>query len=215
MSPRTADPDVATALIEAAARVLAEQGPGALTARRLAQEVGASTTALYTHFGGMPELRRSVRREGFARLASYMSRLPAHPDAMVELAQLGWAYCENAFTNPNLYRAMFMEAPIDPTDAATGWDTFERLVEAVGRGMAQGRLPRCPDARGGAVQIWAMTHGLVAMVLAGFSTPTDAMVVLREMAVNLVVGLGDDREAANRSFAVSEQRIARGAGSVT
>ena len=63
--PKTADPTVRVRLIEAAARILAEEGPGALTLRRVAAEVGTSTMAVYTHFGGMTELRRAVREQGF------------------------------------------------------------------------------------------------------------------------------------------------------
>ena len=52
VSPRTADPALRVTLIETAARLIAEHGTDALTLRRLASEVGASTMAIYTHFGG-------------------------------------------------------------------------------------------------------------------------------------------------------------------
>ena len=57
-------------LIEAAARVLAEEGRPAVTARRLAAEVGASTMAVYTHFGSMDELLVRMCRDGFARFGA-------------------------------------------------------------------------------------------------------------------------------------------------
>ncbi|NEK86613.1 helix-turn-helix transcriptional regulator, partial [Blastococcus saxobsidens] len=66
--PRVADPAVRTALVEAAAEMLAGRLP--VTARSLADRAGTSTTALYTHFGGMPGLWRAVRQEGFTRLAA-------------------------------------------------------------------------------------------------------------------------------------------------
>src|SRR4051812_34653733 len=47
------------ALIDAAARLIATEGLGGLTLRRVTEEVGTSTMAVYTHFGGMPELRQS------------------------------------------------------------------------------------------------------------------------------------------------------------
>ena len=50
--PRAADPAVRLALVETAAELLARREP--VTARSLADRVGTSTTALYTHFGGMP-----------------------------------------------------------------------------------------------------------------------------------------------------------------
>ena len=69
VSPRPADPAIRAALIEAGARILAVDGPGALSTRRLATETGTSTMAVYTYFGSMDGLRRAIRAEGFARLA--------------------------------------------------------------------------------------------------------------------------------------------------
>ena len=71
--------EMSAALIEAAARLIATEGAGALTLRRVADEVGTSTMAIYTHFGGMPELRRAVRQEASARLGE--RRKAGQPDA--------------------------------------------------------------------------------------------------------------------------------------
>lgn len=51
--------------MDAAARLLAKEGAAGMSTRRLAAEVGVSTMALYTHFGGMDGLCREARREGF------------------------------------------------------------------------------------------------------------------------------------------------------
>src|ERR671917_926129 len=72
--PRAADPAVRLALVETAAELLARREP--VTARSLADRVGTSTTALYTHFGGMPGLWRAVRHEGFTRLAERLATVP-------------------------------------------------------------------------------------------------------------------------------------------
>src|SRR5258705_10048292 len=63
--PQPRDPETAAKLVAAAARLLAGEGRGALTARRLGAEVGASSMAVYTYFGGMDELLRAVWRRGF------------------------------------------------------------------------------------------------------------------------------------------------------
>src|SRR5256885_199545 len=80
------------ALIEAAARLIANEGAAGLTLRRVADEVGTSTMAIYTHFGGMPELRRAVRLEGVARLADHLARVRESGDPVADLAVLGLAY---------------------------------------------------------------------------------------------------------------------------
>jgi len=70
--PRKASPAVRDALVERAAEMLARREP--VTSRALVEGTGASTMAVYTHFGGMPGLWRAVRQEGFTRLAR---RLPS------------------------------------------------------------------------------------------------------------------------------------------
>src|SRR5688500_20391268 len=76
MSPRNADPQLRTTLVEVAARLLAEEGPAALTSRRLAAEVGSSTMAVYSRFPTMAHLRRAVREEAFAHLDSRLDVVP-------------------------------------------------------------------------------------------------------------------------------------------
>src|SRR5438874_77229 len=128
------------ALIEAAARLIATEGVGALTLRRVADEVGTSTMAIYTHFGGMPELRRAVRREGFARLAARGARVGESDDPVADVAMLGLEYYEHAVSDPHLYRVMYMEQPLDADDAESGGDTFNMLAAAMRRCIDAGRF---------------------------------------------------------------------------
>ena len=77
--PRTADPEVRAALTDAAARLLGEEGPAAMTTRRLATEAGTTTTAVYTHFGGKEDLVRAIVWEGFDRLTAHLSAFAGPP----------------------------------------------------------------------------------------------------------------------------------------
>jgi len=204
MSPCVADPNVRTALVETAARLLAEQE--GLTIRRLAHEVGTSTMAVYTHFGSMEDLRRAVRLEGFARLAAHLDAVERSRDPVADLSALGWAYCFNALANPNLYRVMFLEAPIDAEEAESGGATFAPVVAAVQRCIDAGRFTSC-DAWSLAVQTWTMVHGMVGVVLAGVFGPDEMLGHLSTMTVSLYVGNGDSRAAAVRSLARARRRM--------
>src|SRR5437763_12076930 len=165
------------ALIEAAARLIATEGASGLTLRRVADAVGTSTMAIYTHFGGMPELRRAVRREGFTRLAEHLAEVRETDDAVADLAQLGRAYYDNAMSNPHLYRVMFMEEPLDAADAAARSETFGVLVASVERCIAAGRFDPA-DAAGLATQFWALGHGVVALQLARLLSRAEALACL-------------------------------------
>jgi AcrR family transcriptional regulator len=198
MSPRTADPALRMALVESAAQLIAEKEAGGLTLRRLANEVGTSTMAIYTHFGGMDELRQEVRREGFSRLAEHLDAVLPSRDPIFDLGLLGSAYCRNALANPNLYRVMFMEVT-EPGGPAIGYDTFETLVKAVDRAAQAGRFAPGNEIQR-ARQVWALSHGTIALHLASLLTVEDVLETLWQGAVNLFIGFGDEARATRRSM---------------
>jgi AcrR family transcriptional regulator len=208
MSPKTADPALRAELLETAARLIAEEGPLALSLRRLAGEVGTSTMAIYTHFGSMTELRGAVRREGFARLADHLGRVEETGDSVADLALLGWAYVVNALTNPNLYRAMFMEH-VDESHLEVGIETFQVLVAAVERCVRAGRFDRA-EPLGLALQMWSAIHGAVALHLAGLLPADDAVEACLATGFNLCKAFGDDPRATGRSWETMRRRAGVG-----
>jgi len=183
---RTADPAVRTALIEEAAALLATGGIGALSTRRLTAAVDASTTAVYTHFGGKDELVRAVVREAFARLEADLSAVDRTLDPLADLAAVGAAYRHNALANAHLYRVMFGLNPLalyDPAVARSqsadadgpGGSDDDLAVALAGFEVVVAAVARCVDAgvvRGDALnlatQLWAAAHGAVSLELAGF-----------------------------------------------
>ncbi len=190
-------------MIEAAARLVAEEGPDALTTRRLAQEVGTSTMAVYTHFNGMTELRHAILEEGFNRFAALLDRVPIGDDPITELTALGGAYFINAITNPHLYRFIFSEESKEESDV--GMDTFERLVASVDRAVKAGRLEG--DPRGIARQMWAMAHGVVTLYLSDLLTLDEALDAFQGMGLAVMIGLGDDPEKARASAQRAQARF--------
>lgn len=197
--PKVADPAIRVALIENAARIIAEEGRDALTLRRLAAEVGASTMAIYTHFGSMDDLRRAVRREGFNRLAAHLGAVDDTGDAVADLIVLGAAYYANATTNPNLYRAIFLDAQVDPLDSGIDLGTFNVLIRTVERCVAAGRITG-NDPERLAYQLWAIQHGAITLQLVGLLTPDIALDICTETARNLLLAHGDSPAAIGRSF---------------
>src|SRR5438874_7778842 len=203
-----ADNGIRPALIEAAARLIATEGAAGLKLRRVAEEVGTSTMAIYTYFGGMPELRRAVRREGFARLAARAAQSGQSDDPVADLAGLGLAYHQVAMSNPHLYRAMYMEQPLDAADAGAGSETFNILTAGVQRCIDSGRFDPA-DAVELATQFWAFGHGVVALQLANLLSAEEALNCSAGALLNLFSAWGDDRDAARRSLARTGRRAAR------
>lgn len=185
--------DVRERLIEAAARVLREEGPSGLSTRKLAAEVGTSTMAVYTHFGSLAGLVAAVVDEGFARLAQHMAAVPHTDDALADMAALATAYRQNALDNPNLYAVMFGSASLGDYQLAEarerGRHTFEVLVAALQRAMDSEALA-VGDPTAVAGQLWSALHGYVMLELAGFMTSAEIDTVLWPMLGNLVSAFG-------------------------
>src|SRR3954453_23093790 len=95
------------ALLDVARRRLEEAGPEALQARALTAQVGASTQAIYTHFGGMPGLFEAIVADGFAQFARHVAGVPQTEDPVADFFAQGWAYTQWARAHPQLYRLMF------------------------------------------------------------------------------------------------------------
>jgi len=200
-------------LLAAALRLLAVGGPEALQARRLAAEVGTSTMAVYTHFGGMGQLITEVVREGYISFGRRLAEAPRGDDPVADLLALGMAYRDYALEQPQLYRLMFRTtAPVglrsgvdQPVAAVAGTlpeaqAAFAQLVELVTRVMeaSDGPVQESPAAAG--FQLWSAVHGYVLLEIAGFFRGDGQSVshFLLPLLAKLTVGVGADPEHAAR-----------------
>lgn len=197
--------DTREKLLSTAFRTLESDGPHALKARRLAAEIGASTMAIYTHFGGMPGLIDALVREGLSRFAAHVRARPAIDDPLANLFAGGLAFGEFALANPQLYRLMFGLGDGSAPKARVTWqmeegvDAFSVLLGSVERVIEAGEF-RPQDPREAAVQVLSVTHGYLMLLIGGF-VEHELETALEPMSINLMVGLGADREKAERALA--------------
>ncbi|GAA2426585.1 TetR/AcrR family transcriptional regulator [Actinomadura vinacea] len=169
--PRTRDyGELRRELVDAGGRLLAAAGPSALTTRRVAEQAGVSTTAVYNLFGDKGGLVREMFLAGFERLAAAFAAVPRTDDAVADLLALGHAYRANALANPHLFQLMFgRPVPEFQPDAETGAlirPTFDTLVAAAARCVQEGAFaPAEPYDL--AVRLNALAHGLASLELRG------------------------------------------------
>lgn len=209
-------------LLDAARRTLEESGPEAVQARRLTAGVGASTQAVYTLFGGMPGLFEELVARGFTELTAHLLALPDTDDAVADHLVKGWSYIDWALANPQLYRLMYgltggglrqhlgLEMKVGSAIATfpEGQAAIEVLIDSVRRLVASGRIEPV-DAPVAAGQFLSVTHGYVLLVIAGaFDPGADGIVIAGSLARNLLVGLGDDGAAVERSLMAAAARRA-------
>ena len=173
-------------LIEATIRILAEDGPSAVKARTVASASGLSTMVLYTHFGGVPELLAAVIDQGFRKLADAFSRVEVTDDPVADLCSMALTTRQQARANPHLYDLMFgrpVPAFAPDEDAQEIADaTFQPLVAGVQRCLDAGVFIG-DDAERIAFHLWAMSHGMVSLELAGHLPAEDADTAYEEALV--------------------------------
>ncbi|MCG7597107.1 WHG domain-containing protein [Mycobacterium sp. PSTR-4-N] len=203
------------AVIDAGVRLLERDGVAALRARAVAAEAGTSTMAVYTHFGGMTGLLDAIAREVFDRFTAALTEMPPTEDPVADFLAMGLAYHRFAMANPQRYQLMFgTSAPasiaahrVDLTSTGSGTDrrewaaSFGALRQAVHRMMAAGRI-RPDDELAAAARLWSVVHGVVMLETAGFfgHDGHGLSLILGPLIIDALVGMGDDREAAQRSL---------------
>jgi AcrR family transcriptional regulator len=193
-------------LLAAAARVLSEEGPAALTTRRLAREVAASTMAVYTHFGSLPELVRAVIHEGFRRLADRLRALPRTEDPVADLAAMCRASLDYARAEPHLVAVMFGGSTLagfemGEEDLRIGGYALRIPRDLIERCMTAGRFRRA-DPMMVTRHLWCQMHGLIQLERAGYFGPAfvpEGYPYLEGQLRDFAVGAGDTLLAATAS----------------
>ena len=171
---RVPEPDdpVRTALLQAAQTLLAEEGPAALTVRRIATEAGMSTMNVYSRFGGKDGVLEALFREGFAALRAAMLEGGLTDDPCADLERCGAAYHRFAVENPTYYAVMFLrpDRDFEPSEEAQieALGTLELLELKLQRAIDAGALAPA-DPKELAVMVWATCHGLVSLELKGLA----------------------------------------------
>jgi len=163
--------ETSRALLEAAHRLLAEQGSEALTVRRIATEAGMSTMNVYSRFGGKDGVVDELYRDGFDRLFAAINSVPSTDDFTDDLMSMAHAYRQFALDHPTYYKVMFRSAIHDftPSDEATevalaGLQVFvQRILDGQERGVV--RAEDDYPATDIAAWLWASCHGLVSLEL--------------------------------------------------
>lgn len=192
---RAKDPAVRTLLIERAAQMLRTREP--ITLRSLVAGTRVSTMAVYTHFGGMDGMWKSLRQEGFTRLAARFAAVATSGDPVQDLTALVAAYLGNALDHPDLYRVMF-DANFDLEDFKAADATLEYLVQTAERARTAGRFRADTDPLELATQSWTIAHGLVSLVANG-PLPRHTLANGVPMLTALFINTGDDPGRCRRS----------------
>jgi len=163
------------ALLTAAHRLLAEDGPEALTVRRIAGEAGMSTMNVYSRFGGKDGVIDELYADGYRRLVAAIDAVPSTDDVVGDLMTIAHTYRTFAKENPTYYGIMFRSAVPGYTPStesvAVALGGLSRFVSRVKQGQTLGQIiaPDHCDPQEIAAWLWATCHGVVSLELDGIA----------------------------------------------
>jgi AcrR family transcriptional regulator len=183
------------ALIDVAARTIAEHGLAGLKARALADEVGCAVGAIYNVVADLDELVLLANARTLAELETTLASAASPgrgPDwAIEQLVKLALAYLDFAATHRRQWQALFehrlASGQVPPEwyqrDLERLFDYVERPVEELQPDVARAR--RALLAR----SLFSAAHGLVALGLEE-KLQFIPLPALREQVTTIVTALG-------------------------
>jgi AcrR family transcriptional regulator len=189
--PREHDQNTAAALLEAAERIVEQHGISALSVRRVAEEIGESTRAVYSVYGSKDALVAALGRKAFGWLADTLDAQHLSGDPVADLVEAGvGGFRRLAIEHPSLYTIAMQQRDL-PADLARGLneaavDAWTRLQSRMER-LAE-RAPLGRSVREAATQYHALCEGLAAVELRGNTVPGDEERMWRQALTALVIG---------------------------
>lgn len=167
--------ETSRALLSAAHRLLAEDGPEALTVRRIAAEAAMSTMNVYSRFGGKDGVIDELFAEGFRRLIAEVEAIPTTDDVVGDLMAIAHAYRAFAIAHPTYYGIMFRSSvpgfEPSPESVSVALGGLAQFVSRVEHGQELGQIVAddC-DPQEIAAWLWATCHGIVSLELDGIAS---------------------------------------------
>ena len=156
-------------ILHAAERIFVRDGYQGATIRKIADEVGVSSTALYMHFRDKDEILLEICEGAIAALLASNTEIAGRPiDAVSRVRLMLDAYMRFGLDNPNTYQLAFCAPQVEAVKGRA--DSVEDLAHrcyqtfkgAVADIAAEGRL-RVGDVSSAAQTLWCACHGLVAL----------------------------------------------------
>ena len=182
-------------VIAAGLAVIGKDGLGSLSARRVAEELGASTAPVYSNFANMDELAVALRTAVAEQILAFTEEQYTEDTFL----NMGIGVLEFARQNPGLYSSILMEAG---STCDAGPRVMGRLAERMASLETVDSLPAAERVML-LHQLSIFTHGLAVQICSGLTEGFrfDDLILLLQDA-----GEGMMKHALSRPERTSEQQ---------
>ncbi len=157
-------------ILEAAERIFVAEGYEGATIRKIADEVGVSSTALYMHFPDKGCILLEISERTITHLLERNAEIAGKPmDPASRVRLMLDSYMRWGLEHPNAYLLVF--GTVSPGSEVLGDSLSEisarcyEVFSGVVRGVGAGGRVRTGDADWAAQVLWASCHGVVALLI--------------------------------------------------
>lgn len=154
-------------IVDAAEKIVLDQGVGALSVRRITGAIGYSPGTLYQHFSSIGAVVTRLNDRTLGRLEDAMHAHDAALPPAERLYNFAAVYLSFIRANTRAWAALF-DMRRDPNEPVPGWyaDRINRLIEMIaGCFAAMGQGQTTP--RRAAEMVWASVHAVCSLEAAG------------------------------------------------
>ncbi len=157
-------------MIEAAAAIMQESGPEAVTIRRVAEKMECPTKIIYNLFGSKEGLAKELFMEGCKLLADVFRAVPVQTDLKQYLLDLGQAYWNFSKDHTSYYMVMFggafSEFKPEEESLRAIVTALQQVINIITKAIEQGFITE-KDPLLVVNLVWASLHGVIHLYLGG------------------------------------------------
>lgn len=161
--------DLRDIICVAAEKIISTKGLSALTARRLARDIGYAPGTIYNFYANMDALVTAVNDATLRRLQDYcLERLRGTRPGLARVRRLAHAYIDFAGAHEASWRALFAAAALPTAQLPPAYrqrltDLFQLIETTLRDSLVMPRADVAPAAR----VLWASLHGITALAIDG------------------------------------------------
>jgi AcrR family transcriptional regulator len=163
MSAATTDP-LRKVVLDAAVAIARDEGPDAISLRKVARDAGVSHQAPYHHFGDRAGIFAAIAEEGFSKLSEAL--IAIHNKGISGMCE---TYVRFALEHAGHFRVMMRNDLCDlqnyPSAVFQADRAFNLLLEDVTAALGNGASD--DDIKTHTAFVWSVGHGLATLLLDG------------------------------------------------
>ena len=163
MSVATADP-LRRVVLDVAVAISRDEGPDAISLRKVARDAGVSHQAPYHHFGDRAGIFAAIAEEGFSKLSAAL--INSHAKGISGMCE---TYVRFALEHAGHFRVMMRNDLCDlqnyPSAVFQADRAFSLLLEEVTAALGNGASD--DDIKTHTAFLWSVGHGLATLLLDG------------------------------------------------